>query len=552
MSGLTLRDVLDFRPDPWHESAQVWGRLAQGIDDAAEQLIRGSRDLVHVWPDGRASAAAVGKGETLRAEVSNAYNPARRVADALEQHAYAMVGLRRQAEEIVAAARVAGYQVDMVTGATAPPPSADMAGGLDRSSRATESVLRYLPTVVEYARAQDDATANAIAVNVPSPRVGFGSGQLGGVSRGVLEAQAGRSPAEVQAWWESLTPLQQEQALREFPDLVGQLDGIPISDRDVANRTVLERERGLLQQQLSEIEAREEFLWKALQQGQVLDVYPEAEDPRAALEDELRRLASERAELPGKLRGIDAITTRLNDPGRPDAYLIGFSSDGDGRAIVSVGNPDTAENVLTYVPGTGEQLSSVGGGLKRMDAMAQDAAWAAGGEKTSVVYWYGYDAPDSIADAGGESYAEGGGPVLDRFQTGLRATHDGEVPSRNTVLGHSYGSTVIGHAARGSDFDADAVVFVGSPGVGVDHVSDLAGLRPDQVWATTAKHDVIGLVPDWGFTHGKDPSEADFGARVFRSDPGSFLDMTGAHSAYWEENNPARTNVAEIVTGQAG
>ncbi|WP_019869997.1 alpha/beta hydrolase [Salinispora oceanensis] len=532
MSDLTLRDVLDFRPDPWHESAQVWGRLAQGIDDAAEQLIRGSRDLVHVWPAGRASAAAVGKGEALRAEVSNVYNPARRVADALEQHAYAMLGLRRQAEEIVAAARVAGYQVDMVTGATAPPPSADMAGGLDRSSRATESVLRYLPTVVEYARAQDDATANAIAVNGPSPRVGFGTGRLGGVSRGVLEAQAGRSPAEVHAWWESLTPLQQEQALREFPDLVGQLDGVPVSDRDVANRTVLERQSDLLQQAFR---AANEHPYDH-------ELLPA--DTRLLLE-------RGRAELASKLRGIDAITSRLNDPNRPEAYLIGFSSDGDGRAIVSVGNPDTAENVLTYVPGTGEQLSSAGGGLKRMDAMAQDAAWAAGGEKTSVVYWYGYDAPDLISDAGGESYAEGGGPVLDRFQSGLRATHDGEGPSRNTVLGHSYGSTVIGHAARDSDFDADAVVFVGSPGVGVDHASELTGVRPDQVWATTAKHDVIGLVPDWGFTHGKDPSEADFGARVFRSDSGSFLDMAGAHSAYWEESNPARTNIAEIVTGQA-
>lgn len=492
----------------------------------------------------------MGKGEALRAEVSNAYNPARRVADALEQHAYAMVGLRRQAEEIVAAARVAGYQVDLVTGATAPPPSADMAGGLDRSSRATESVLRYLPTVVEYARAQDDATANAIAVNVPSPRVGFGSGRLGGVSRGVLEAQAGRSPAEVHAWWESLTPLQQEQALREFPDLVGQLDGIPISDRDVANRTVLERERGLLQQQLSEIEASEEFLWKALQQGQVLDVFPEAEDPRAALEDELRRLASERAELPGKLRGIDAITTRLQDPDLPAAYLVGFSSDGDGRAIVSVGNPDTADNVLTYVPGTGEQLSSAGGGIDRVDEMAQDAADFAPDKRTSVVYWYGYDAPDSIPDAGRDSYAEGGGPVLGTFQTGLRATHDGEGPSRNTVLGHSYGSTVIGHAAKDGSFNADALVFVGSPGVDVNHASELTGVRPDQVWATTAEHDIIRRIPDWDVVHGNDPSHRDFGARVFASDPGDPDDEAATHSAYWDAHNVARENIALIATGQ--
>jgi len=33
------------------------------------------------------------------------------------------------------------------------------------------------------------------------------------------------------------------------------------------------------------------------------------------------------------------------------------------------------------------------------------------------------------------------------------------------VLGHSYGSTVIGHTAQqGDGINADAVIFVGSPG----------------------------------------------------------------------------------------
>ncbi|WP_223160763.1 alpha/beta hydrolase, partial [Salinispora cortesiana] len=171
-------------------------------------------------------------------------------------------------------------------------------------------------------------------------------------------------------------------------------------------------------------------------------------------------------------------------------------------------------------------------------------------KRTSAVYWYGYDAPDEILpDAGLDSYAEGGGPVLDTFQSGLRATHDGGIPPHNTVLGHSYGSTVIGHAARGSDsFDADTVVFVGSPGVGVDHASELTGVRPDQVWATTAKHDIIGRVPDW--VHGNDPSELDFGARVFASDPGNPDDEAATHSAYWNPNNIARKNIALIDTGQ--
>lgn len=546
---MTLRDLLEFHADPWHTSAQVWHRLAQGIDDTAEQVIRSTRDVGDAWPGGAGSAAAVRRATTLRAEVSNAYNPAKRIAEAMEHHAYAMSGLRRQAEEIVASARQAGYHVDLATGVTTAPPSADMAGGLDRSSRSTESVLQYLPTVVDHARAQDDATANRISVNVPSPGAGFGTGQLDGVSRAVLEAQSERSPAEIHAWWESLTPLQQEQVLREFPELVGRMDGIPVSDRDVANRSVLERERSLFQQQLSTIEAREDFLWIILQQGRFSEVYPDAEDPRTALENELRKLASERVELPGKLRGIDAITARLNDVSLPEAYLIGYSSDGDGRAIVSVGDPDTADNVLTYVPGTGEHLSKVGAGLERADIMARDALKAAPDENTSVVYWYGYDAPNTIfPDAGLDSYAEGGGPLLDTFQTGLRATHDGGIPSHNTVLGHSYGSTVIGHAAKESTFNADALVFVGSPGVDVNHASELNGVRPGQVWVTTAENDIIRRVPDWDFIHGNDPSDRDFGARVFASDPGNPDDEAGTHSAYWDQDNIARKNIARIVT----
>lgn len=548
---MTLRDLLEFHADPWHASAQVWHRLAQGIDDTAEQVIRSTRDVGDAWPGGAGSAAAVRRATALRAEVSNAYNPAKRIADAMENHAYAMSGLRRQAEEIVSSARQAGYHVDLVTGATTAPPSADMAGGLDRSSRSTESVLQHLPTVVDYARAQDEATANSISVNVPSRGAGFGTGQLDGVSRSVLQAQSERSPAEIHAWWESLTPLQQEQVLREFPELVGRMDGIPISDRDVANRSVLERERSLFEQQLSTIEAREEFLWKTLQQGRFSEVYPDAEDPRTALENELRKLASERDELPGKLRGIDAISTRLHDSSLPEAYLIGFSSHGDGRAIVSVGDPDTADNVLTYVPGTGEHLSKVRSGIERADTMAVDAADWARDEKTSVVYWYGYDAPDKILpDAGLDSYAEGGGPVLDTFQTGLRATHDGGPPSHNTVLGHSYGSTVVGHAARDPNFDADAVVLVGSPGVDVNHASDLTGVRPDRIWATTAEHDIIRWVPNWNVVHGNDPSELDFGARIFASDPGNPDDEAATHSAYWDKNNVARKNIALIATGQ--
>lgn len=92
------------------------------------------------------------------------------------------------------------------------------------------------------------------------------------------------------------------------------------------------------------------------------------------------------------------------------------------------------------------------------------------------------------------------------------------------------------------------MVFVGSPGVDVNHASELTGVRPDQVWATTAEHDIIRRVPDWDVVHGNDPSEPGFGARVFASDPGDADDEAAAHSAYWDQDNIARDNIARIAT----
>ncbi|WP_368665149.1 MULTISPECIES: alpha/beta hydrolase [Rhodococcus] len=44
---------------------------------------------------------------------------------------------------------------------------------------------------------------------------------------------------------------------------------------------------------------------------------------------------------------------------------------------------------------------------------------------TSVMAWCGYDAPQTIPQAGLDGYADGGAGSLDRFQDGLRASHDG-------------------------------------------------------------------------------------------------------------------------------
>ncbi|AEV83135.1 hypothetical protein ACWT_2114 [Actinoplanes sp. SE50] len=183
MSHLTLRDLLEFDAAPWHAAADAWQRLARGIDATSEQLLAGTRDLGEVWPEGEGSAAALRKAAMLRAEVENSYLPAKRLADAFDQHAYAMKAMRDIAAGIIYSAQQAGYTVDTAAVTITAPATAYMGGNLDRTGREIGSLLADLRTVVENARSQDVSTAAAINSNVPSPKTGFGASPASAITR---------------------------------------------------------------------------------------------------------------------------------------------------------------------------------------------------------------------------------------------------------------------------------------------------------------------------------------------------------------------------------
>lgn len=534
MSGLTLEQLITTDVTSWHTAADAWKKLAQRTDDVTERMINGTRDLGTVWPSGGGASAARTRASELCTTVSNHYNPARRVYLAMDQHAYGMASFRRQAEEIIASARQAGFEVDTTTLNVTAPASAYTGGNLDRTARAIGGITGDLRAVLTFARALDDSTASGISATIPPAGVGFGPRKAPAVPVDDIRAQTGRPPREVRQWWESLTPEQQELAIRQHPELVGWLDGVPAVDRDAANRIVLDRQTQDLLDQKRALENRLRELSDPIT----------GVDPMGALS---RQVRADLDAVNGKLGGLDAIGNRLDNQ-QPPAFLLGISTEDDGRAIVAVNNPDYAHNVVTYVPGTTADLAGARGDMQRADTMAADAALAAPDQTTSAVYWLGYDAPDQVQNAVKGHYADDGAPNLTRFQEGLRATHDGDGPSRNTVLGHSYGSTVIGHAGKNGDFPADAVIFVGSPGVGVKHVSELSGIPSDSVYSTRAANDVIRVAPEW--IHGRDPVDGDFGGWVFPSDPGTGVIGIGTHSAYWEEGNRAREGFTRIITGK--
>ncbi|HIW63653.1 MAG TPA: alpha/beta hydrolase family protein [Candidatus Stackebrandtia excrementipullorum] len=322
------------------------------------------------------------------------------------------------------------------------------------------------------------------------------------------------NPEQVNEWWHGLTPEQRQSLLMNRPDLIGPLDGVPTVYRDVANRA-------LLDEQLNDVEA-------AL-----------ADDP-----DNKRLLGIQE----GLLEIRERLESDHGSAGYDDrGYLLLIDSSGDGQAVVAVGNPDVADNVVTFVPGTGAELSTASGDVARVDRMVADANLLDPGS-TAGIMWLGYDAPDNVALAADPSYANDAEADLQRFQWGMEVTQGGPDEVLNTTMGHSYGSTVVGHsAAEGDGLRTDQIVLVGSPGVGTDHASDLQ-IGAENVYATTAPNDLIHIVPDASWAHGTAPIMESFGAEVFET-PRHDGSRSEAHSAYWDEGNPARDSMALIITG---
>ncbi|WP_406452795.1 alpha/beta hydrolase family protein [Streptomyces sp. NBC_00876] len=360
----------------------------------------------------------------------------------------------------------------------------------------------------------------------------------------------GSSAAGRKAWWEGLSQEQRDRYLELSPDRIGGLDGIPVADRDTANRRNLP---GLI----------------------------------SKLEGQSDKASKE------KLAGLREIDRQLKEGSQPPAYLIGISDEGQGRAIVSYGNPDTSQNVSAYVPGLNTSLDEefAKNDLKR----ARDTAIGAQGydPSSAAIVWLGYDTPQtpdgmkSLAVAG-TGRAEKGGAAYDDFMGGIVATNQNKDP-HVTAIGHSYGSRTVGAATQrlGGIPGVDDIILVGSPGVGVDHAVDL-GVGAAHVFVGAAANDPVTKLPsktqvavgalgmilggpagaylagdladpgDDDLWFGKDPASKEFGAIRFPVAPGQpFVSGDGvsfdAHSNYF---NPVRDamsadSIALIVSGHA-
>ena len=271
----------------------------------------------------------------------------------------------------------------------------------------------------------------------------------------------------------------------------------------------------------------------------------------------LHALQSQLAAARGSLAGFRAVRADLDRTDGVRRYL-GFLDD-MGRGAVAIGNPDYAKRNGVFVPGTGENLPRLPFSDAKAVAMynaARSADKTLGPEDVSVTTWMGYDRPMDLSHAAFPDPACADADGLDAFESGLRASHVGPA-SIDTVIGHSYGSTLIGAAASGGHrLDADNVIAVGSPGMLVDAAGDLSLEPGAQVYAMRAANDIIGVagtIAEW--TLGPDPTAPNFGARGLAAEPGPpgilGLPSFEAHSSYWDQRNVALANMGAVIAGVA-
>ncbi|MFB8380364.1 alpha/beta hydrolase [Streptomyces rubiginosohelvolus] len=361
------------------------------------------------------------------------------------------------------------------------------------------------------------------------------------------------TPAQRKAWWDGLSPEERERYIELVPERIGNLDGIPVLARDAANRRNL-----------------------------------------PALIDKLEGVDTDKAR--DQLAGLREIERQLNENGKPPMYLIGVGDEGNGRAIVSFGNPDASQHVSAYVPGLNTSLDEEF--AKNDLGRARDTAIGAQGydESTASIVWLGYDAPqlpDKDGVAGyfavmGTGRAEKGGAAYRDFMGGISVTNRNKDPHL-TAIGHSYGSRTVGAAAArpGGIPGVDDIILVGSPGVGVDHAVDL-GVGSEHVFVGAAANDPVTKLPsktqvvvgglglalggpggayvagdladpgDDDLWFGKDPASKAFGARRFPVADGPPL-VSGSgisldsHSNYFspERDAVSADSIALIVSGNA-
>ncbi|WP_106849774.1 alpha/beta hydrolase [Blastococcus sp. Marseille-P5729] len=372
-------------------------------------------------------------------------------------------------------------------------------------------------------------------------------------------------PSQIAAWWASRTPAEQAQLIQQHPELIAQLPGLPPDVYDLVNR------RGLSDAHIPLLPKVEEALQTLYDEG-LVEQGTTIEDVMALHHSELTKIglfsiASNNAlnTLKDLFPAWQKVTHTQASVADTDVehYLLEYEIDaygGDGSAVIAIGETDSAENIALVVQGATHDLTTIDS--QTADAQAVLDQMNEHGDSNAVIVYAGYDNPD-IAQAAFSANAQAGGSALADDIDGYIATYEQEFGAgadpNLTLIGHSYGTTTSAYALQaGANEHVDALVVYGSPGLDVEHASEL-GLPAGQVYAAINSSDVLdGLLDEledqlqmhtFGLSVlGMDPAGPGFGSTVVSSEG------VDGHGDYFEYDdgvpNDALYNAGAISAGE--
>ena len=354
-------------------------------------------------------------------------------------------------------------------------------------------------------------------------RTAAATDDTGAAAAGLAAALAPRLEARRTAeWWAALPPDRRDLLVDVVPGLVGNLEGLPYADRAVANQRQLTTVLGATAARLGTDRERD---------------------------DDAARLAM----LQQVLRSVQDRSS-----GWADRSLVAFDPVLPGRAAVSVGDLDEADDVTVLVPG---MLFTVTGQLVDWSETAghvqqEEATWSqrldpgdGPGAGTAVVAWMGYRTPD-LTNFSTLDLARTGAGQLEDALLGLDAARAG-APARVTVVAHSYGSTTSTLTLSSGRVTVDSLVVLGSPGSVVGRASELA-VRHADVYAAAGSFDPVAGSAFFG----ADPAVAAFGGVVLHTggavDPVTRVRLGAAlgHNDYLLPGTETVRDIALVALGR--
>jgi len=322
-------------------------------------------------------------------------------------------------------------------------------------------------------------------------------------------------------WWAATASDDRSALLSASPELVGNLEGVPFGIRDVANRVALRTISAELDERLAGHVGRAE-------------------------RDELVARQHMLAQIEQALASSDGHTRRL----------INLDEEGEGRAVIAVGDLTRADYVSYLVPGMffGVDAQIVAWTDTAEDVVSDQERWYEllhPGERANVaaVAWIGYRTP-SLVNVASMELAREGRDVLTSSLQGLRAARGDDQPYLS-ILAHSYGSTAALLSLQEDDVSVDALALVGSPGSPARSVDELH-VTDGNVWVGAADWDPI---PASG-VFGSQPTSLAYGAHRFSVAPGvdpvTGASLAGAvsHNDYFALGGSSLRNMALIGIGE--